>query len=251
MLPTSNMSASRLPSKLPEFVRRVIHRDQMEVDSALSQMWALATANPSLIFKLNKARKMTKNHYYRDDPAFMVLQLLFLAVTTISFGVALGAPILLIVFNVIYQIAIDYIVLGALVATAMWTFANRVLMGNPHSLHEVRRDVEWQYAFDIHGNSYFPYFICTHVVQFLFLPLLMHHTFFAQLLANALYALGATLYCYVSFRSYLDLPMLTKQQLLLYPVIGIVALCVLVTVTTNISMTRFMVHHVWPAAVQV
>lgn len=247
MLPISNMnvSSTRLPSRLPEFLRRILRTDQMELDSALSQMWSLVTSH-STVLRLAKARKMTKNHYYRDDPAFLVLQVFFLTMATICFGVTFKAPVLLILYNMVYQVAIDFFVFGTLFATLVWVFANRVLMTKQHGIHEVRRDVEWQYSFDIHCNAYFIYMMLTHVLQFFMVPILMHSTFFSQLLANLLYAAAFTLYFYHTFRSYLDLPMLSRQVLLLYPAVGIVPLCLLMTITTRINMTHVMIHHVWP-----
>lgn len=229
--------------RLPEFVRRSFHTDQMEVDSALSQMWSLCTS-PSVVFKLSKARKITKNHYHRDDPAFIVLQALFLSISAVAFGLALRSAWLHIAYMILYQFGISYVAVGAVVATATWSFANKFLMGRSQ-LHEVRKDMEWQYAFDIHCNGYFPYFVCTHVLQFFLLPILRHDTFVAQLVANLLYGFGACAYCYVTFRGFLELPMLTRQQLFLYPIGGIVALAVLATLTTHINMTHFMIYQSW------
>ena len=68
---TSGLLTSGLPTtgRVPEFLRRVVHAEHMEIDSALNQMWLLLST-PTTVFKLSKARKMSKNHYYRDDPAF-------------------------------------------------------------------------------------------------------------------------------------------------------------------------------------
>ena len=244
MLPTSLSAPHRWTSKLPEFARRAIHHDQMELDSAVSQMWSLIT-NPSLVSKISKARKMTKNHYHRDDPAFLVLQVFFLAIATIATGLALDARIFRIVYNIVYQIGISYFTVGALAATVSWMFANRFLMGSGH-LHEVRREVDWQHSFDIHCNSYFPFFIYTHVLQFVLLPVLMQEHFIAQLLSNALYAIAVTSYCYNTFRGYLELPMLVKQQLFMYPAVGATSLLALATLTTNMNMTRWTLGSSWP-----
>lgn len=217
----------------------------MELDSALSQMWALCT-NPSLITKISKARKMTKNHYHRDDPAFIVLQVVFLAIVTIAFGLATASRPLHIVYEVLYQIGINYCTAGALIATATWTFANRFLMGSGH-LHEVRREVEWQHSFDMHCNSYFPYFVWTQVLSFVLLPILLHDNFFAQVVANGLYSAGVVAYCYNTFRGYLELPMLVKQQVFMYPAIGFVTLALLATLTTRINLVHVAIHSTWPA----
>lgn len=240
MLPFAN---SRL--RLPEFLRRAFQRDQMELDSALSQMWSLLVA-PATVYKMSKARKMTKNHYYRDDPAFIVLQVLFIAIATVAFGLALQARPLRILYTLIYNCGISYFAGGVLLASATWMYSNRVLMGNSVSVHEVRRDVEWQYCFDIHCNSYWPYFVFTQVVHFFLLPLLSSSSFVAQITANAIFGAAASFYLYVTFRGFLELPMLTKQQTFLYPVVAVVVLTVLASLVTRINMSHVELHYTWP-----
>ncbi len=221
-----------------------MHRDQMELDSALSQMRSLLT-NPSLVFKISKARKMTKNHYYRDDPAFVVLQVVFIAIMTLLFGLVMSARPLKIVYTVIYECGINYLVVGALVASGMWLYTNRFLMGAA-MLHEVRKEVEWQYCFDVHCNSYFPYFVLTHVIHFVLLPVVSGNSFLSRLIANALYAAGASAYLFVSFKGYLELPMLHHQQLILYPIAFIVVLAAVGTLVTSINMSHVVTAWTWP-----
>lgn len=243
------MSAASYPQRwtqrLPEFARRAVQHDQMELDSALSQMWALLT-NPSLITKISKARKMTKNHYHRDDPAFLVLFMFFIAVVTVAYGVATASRPLHIVYVVLYQIGINTVAAGILLTTATWSFANKFLMGQSH-LHEVRREVEWQHSFDIHLNGYFTYFAWTHVVQYALLPLLLRDNFVAQLLSNVIYCCGVVAYFYNTLHGYLELPTLTGQTVLMYPAVAFVVTVALLTLTTHMNLTHHVVHATWPA----
>ena len=245
MFPSSLVaSSSRWQSKLPEYARRALHHDQMELDSALSQMYSLCTT-PASVSKMTKARKVTKNHYYRDDPGFIVLQCFFLIVSSVVFGVALQSRILHVLYNILYSVAIDYFVVGGIAASATWAYANKFLMTSSH-LHEVRREVEWQHSFDIHCNGYFPYFMITHVLQFALLPLLVQDTFLARLVANSMYTVALATYFYNTFRGYVELPMLARQQTFLYPMLGVVCIAVVATVTTSINMTHVMIHQSWP-----
>ena len=247
MFPSSLTHSAKLSGgRMPEFFRRAAHAEHMEFDSALNQMWLLLT-QPSAIFKLAKVRKMTKNHYYRDDPAFIVLQVFFLAVTTIAFGLALHAPFARILYNVIYQCGVNYIVVGALFSSAMWAGTNRFLLSQEVQLNEVRREVEWQYCWDVHCNAYVPFFAWTHVAHLFLLPIVIRSNFGAQLIANVLYAVGITAYFFATFRGYVELPMLERQQLLLYPVVGAVSLLILATITTHLNMSHAVMHYAWPA----
>jgi hypothetical protein len=40
-------------------------------------------------------------------------------------------------------------------------------------LRSVEQTVEWRYAFDIHCNAFFPFFLITSVLNFLLLPALL------------------------------------------------------------------------------
>jgi hypothetical protein len=215
----------------------------MELDSALSQMWSLLSGS-NLVSKMNKARKNTKNHYYRDDPGFMMIQVFFLTVTTIAYGLAMKARLPLVVYNVIYQLAINYVTVGALVATATWSIANNFLMGGGQ-LHEIRKEVDWQHGYDIHCNAYFVYFFWTHVVQFALLPFIVEDTFFAQILGNTIFVVGVVAYCYTSFQGYLDLPTLVRQQVLMYPAIGFASLILFLTLTTRINLSHVVLSSNW------
>lgn len=248
MLPGSGSAGSSSVTpfgRVPEFIRRALRSDQMELDSALTQMWYLLT-QPSSVSKMAKARKLTKNHYHRDDPAFVVLQLIFIAVATAAFGFALQAPILRVIYTTLFSCVLSYGFATALVSGFTWALCNKVLVAPPATLHEVRRDVEWQYCVDVHCNAYFAFFVYADVLHFVFLPLTIRSTFFAQLVANTLFAVAAVAYCYVTFRGFVELPNVDRPQVFLYPIIGIVTLTVLATLTTHVNWSHLMLHHAWP-----
>jgi hypothetical protein len=66
----------------------------------------------------------------------------------------------------------------------------------------VEQEVEWLYAFDIHCNSFFPFFVLMYVVQFFLSPLIIGPDFLACLLANSLYAFAGGYYVYITFLGY-------------------------------------------------
>ncbi|EAN99810.1 hypothetical protein, conserved [Trypanosoma cruzi] len=236
--------SSRWISQLPEFARRAFQVDQMELDSALSQMYSLCL-KPSLVSKMSKARKMTKNHYHRDDPAFIVLQVLALVITVVAYGLTLKGGLLQIFFNVLYEVGVTYLITGLIMATAAWVFANRCLMSNGGQMHELRREVDWHHSFDIHCNGFFPYFIWTRVIQFILLPLLLRPSFLACLVSNCLYMIGCVLYAYIVFLGYLELPMLVQQQQLVYPVPAILLFTFFITIFVRWNLTQWTLSQMW------
>lgn len=66
-------------SALPEYLARVGDYRQMDLDATFYQMVTLCT-QPAKVYKSAYYRKQTKNRWARDDPAFAVIQLLFLLV---------------------------------------------------------------------------------------------------------------------------------------------------------------------------
>ncbi len=62
--------------------------------------------------------------------------------------------------------------------------------------------MEWLYAFDIHCNSFFPFFIILYVIQYFFIPLLVDSSFFATFLANSMFAFALSYYFFITFLGY-------------------------------------------------
>lgn len=136
-----------------------------------------------------------------------------------------------------------FFAVGILVATASWWFANNRLRVPP-TVHNVEQKVEWMYAFDVHCNSYFPFFLAVYVVQFFLIPLLLKDPcFLCTFLANTLYACACCYYWYITFLGYQVLPFLTKTTVFLYPcvVVGSIYIVGLVT-RTNMSVTVLSIY---------
>ena len=75
---------------------------------------------------------------------------------------------------------------------------------------------------------------------------MLHDSFVARLVSNLLFALGATSYLYMTFRGLLELPSLHRQQVVLYPVVGVFVLLVLATLFTGVNMTHIVMAYSWP-----
>ena len=59
---------------------------------------------------------------------------------------------------VLYEVGVNFLLVGGLLSTALWHIANKYMHGRGQ-LHEVRQPVEWQYSFDIHCNAVFMFLI--------------------------------------------------------------------------------------------
>jgi hypothetical protein len=75
--------------------------------------------------------------------------------------------------------------------------------------------VEWWYCFDVHCNSFFPYFVFTRIAQFVLLPVIYADSMVVVVLSGLLYFAGFAAYIYVTFLGYFALQFLQHTEKLL------------------------------------
>lgn len=247
VLASKALAAYRSPGSLPEYICRVFDYKQMDFEASLDQMKTLLSRNPGRVYKTSIYRKQMKDQYARDDPAFAVLQVGLLMASTFVHGVVLHVQDLSLVdtlSSMFSAVMIDWLLFGLVAATAGWVVANGYLRAGHGGILQ-QEQVEWQYAFDIHCNAFVPLFGMLHVVQFCLLPVLNSQSLVASILANGLYALAFSAYCYITHLGYRALPFLTKTDVFLYPVGGIVVVFLLLVllglVGTKVNATRILV----------
>ncbi|CAN4112149.1 unnamed protein product [Withania somnifera] len=223
MLPTTSKGRTnshvRPNSVLPQYLRRIIKWQQMDIEYTFWQMLHLCTS-PKVVYQHTKYHKQTKNQWARDDPAFIVICSLLLVVASLAYCAAYDRSAGHAVFVVI-SVLFHFILAGATLATCCWFLTNNYLREEAPSSHAVEQRVEWLYAFDVHCNSFFPMFVLLYVVHYFLSPVLVAHGFFPVLLSNLLFMVAASYYHYLNFLGYDVLPFLEKTTFFLYP-IGIV-----------------------------
>lgn len=154
----SSSSSAPAANRPMQYLQRLTDIRQMDVQSALDQMRTLLSTRPQTVYKTAYYRKQTKNHWARDDPAFVALQALFLIIASIAYSVAFRTKVTGAISFLLSSILWNWLGMGILLATAGREIANRHLTNHQSSSH-VRQQVEWLYAFDIHCNSFFPVFV--------------------------------------------------------------------------------------------
>lgn len=252
-----------------QYIHRFMDISQMDIQNALDQMTTLISSRPQLVYKTSYYRKQTKNHWYRDDPAFIVLQLLFLFIACLAYNIAFRTNIITSISFILYSIVWNYLLLGIIISTVCREIANRHL--NIHhnkgqhysssayshpsssspppsatmmtgatnaatatatttaSLH-VKQQVEWLYSFDIHCNSFFPVFVVLYGLQFFALPIALGEGFIDMFIANTLYAGALSWYWYITHLGYRSLPFLSNTEVFLFPIAGIMIVYVLLLI---------------------
>lgn len=212
----------------------MIQYAQMDMDYTIAQMIYLCIA-PRKVYQLTSYRKQTKNQWARDDPAFIVVLILFLSVASLAYGIALQVRGLALLRILGIFVGIHFMVAGIVVATFSWFISNKYL--RTQSFHGVEQRMEWMYAFDIHCNSFFPLFLVLDVLHYFLLPFLIQPTLAATVTSNFLYAVALCYYLYISSLGYSTLPFLLKTEVFLYPSVPVVVTAVVLSVL-RINLTR-------------
>ncbi|KAK2985841.1 hypothetical protein RJ640_018707 [Escallonia rubra] len=169
-------------------------------------------------YQHTKYHKQTKNQWARDDPAFIVICSLLLAVSTLAYCAAYDHSAGHAVFVVISVLLFHFLITGALLATCCWL-----------------------YAFDVHCNSFFPVFVLLCVIHYFLSPILVAHGFIPVLLSNLLYMVAISYYHYLNFLGYDVLPFLERTTFFLYP-IGIAIILSPILILSGFNPSRYFMN---------
>ncbi|TPX34006.1 hypothetical protein SmJEL517_g03245 [Synchytrium microbalum] len=192
--------------------------------------------SPRRVYRNIYYHKQTKNQWARDDPAFLVLLSLCLAITSIAYGIAYSQGFVGTLQLMLYMIFVDFVVVGLVVATLLWAFSNRFLI--QHHMHSVEQSVEWAYAFDVHCNSFFPMFLMTYVLQFFFIPIVKQQRWICLFLGNTIYLAAASYYIFITFLGYNALPFLKNTTIFLAP-IGLLLIMYIISLFASFNISSF------------
>ncbi|XP_044479787.1 protein unc-50 homolog isoform X1 [Mangifera indica] len=228
MLPTSvskersSSAMSRSNSMLPQYLRRIIKWQQMDIEYTFWQMLHLCTSPKVvigvLILMVSNALIIVILHF----ACGMVwsLQLSAYQVSQTYDHSATHA-----VFVVISVLLFHFLITGAVLATCCWFLTNAYLREESPNSHVVEQRVEWLYAFDVHCNAFFPLFVMLHVIHYFLSPPLVAYGFIPVLLSNLLFMVAACYYHYLNFLGYDVLPFLERTTFFLYPIGVVIVLC--------------------------
>uniref|UniRef100_A0A061QTX7 Unc-50 family protein n=2 Tax=Tetraselmis sp. GSL018 TaxID=582737 RepID=A0A061QTX7_9CHLO len=230
-------SGLRTFSFLPQYLRRLVKPSQMDFEYCFWLMLQLCIS-PKTAYKSTTYHKKTKNQWARDDPAFVCVCCILLAISASAYCITFGDGFWSSLLTMASCVFVDFLLVGCLIATAGWFISNRFLRKKQMHSHAVEQHVEWLYAFDIHCNSYFPLFILLYVCQFFASPFLLWHSFLSSVISVVLYCFSLTLYHYLTFLGYSALPFLEHTEVFLWPV-GVIFFMIPFALITGFNPTRF------------
>ena len=127
---------------------------------------------------------------------------------------------------VVKSVLINWLGFGVIAASVGRLVANQHLMTAERSSSHVKQNVEWLYAFDVHCNSFVPLFVILYGVQFFLLPVVLGSSLLSLGVANTLYAVAFSWYCYLTHLGYRALPFLSNTEVFLFPIVVVLGLYV-------------------------
>ncbi|KIK55005.1 hypothetical protein GYMLUDRAFT_176255 [Collybiopsis luxurians FD-317 M1] len=207
-----------MSQRLPLIFRRLHRFNQMDFEQAIWQLGYLCLA-PRRVYRNVYFHKQTKNTWARDDPAILVLIAACLFVSGIAWSVAYSFSVRRAFELAVVMIVRDYLLTGLVVATVLWFVSNRILVAPPSHSSPADSAVEWAYAFDVHTNAFFPFFLTLYVAQLLILPVVLKDNWICLFLGNTLYLAGFAQYTYGVYLGLNALPFLIRSELLLSPLL--------------------------------
>ncbi|CAD6588477.1 MAG: hypothetical protein CYPHOPRED_004416 [Cyphobasidiales sp. Tagirdzhanova-0007] len=204
-------------AKIRVLLRRSANFKQMDFELAAWQMTYLFVA-PRRVYRNVYYHKQTKNTWARDDPAIVLLLCGCLAAAGLLWGIfyAHYTPVH-VIQTMLYMVFVDFFLAGTIVATLLWAVSNRFFTHRSHT-HATDQSVEWAYSFDIHVNSFFPFFLNLYLAQLVLSPVITRANWVCLFFGNTLYLVAFSQYLYVTYLGYNALPFLIRSELLLIPV---------------------------------
>jgi len=188
----------------------------MDFELAAWQLTYLCLA-PKRVYRNVYFHKQTKNTWARDDPAILVLLAACLTVAAIAWSIVWYYSPWQGLRLALFMIFRDFLLVGALVATLLWFFSNRVLLSPPSHANPGDTAVEWAYVFDVHTNAFFPLFLTLYLAQLFLVPILLTDNWVCIWVGNTLYLAGFAQYIYGVYLGLNALPFLIRTELLLAP----------------------------------
>lgn len=105
-------------TRFPEFLRRLCDVRQMDFEATFDQLLTLLSLEPDRVHKTFFYRKQTKNQWARDDPAFVVVQGIFVALAALAYAIAFRhASLFSYAWAVLYCVVVDWLLIGMAIAS--------------------------------------------------------------------------------------------------------------------------------------
>ena len=189
-----------------DFMKKFYHFKQ--IDYYFAYMNILYCFSPINLAEMAKTRKHLKNKYARDDPGFLLIIIINLFISSICFNTTLGKFSLFKIFHIFFLQTFGMLILFGLIIALICKFFFDTYLTVSSS-----QNVEYTHAFDIHTNSFVPFYVFSIIIPYFLIPICgKDNKFFQIFVSNVLFFYGILYYFYVSYVEYFSLPFIKKNQ---------------------------------------
>ncbi|EEB07801.1 UNC-50 family protein [Schizosaccharomyces japonicus yFS275] len=200
---------------------RFLRLSQLDFEKAFWEMGNLVRA-PRKVFRSIVLHVQTTNRYVRDDPAFIIVFGLLMALSGILWGLVYARSVREAFSLAFFMVTVDLLVVGALLASVGYLLARFVFFDREMSRSSLsdgtNGTIEWGYCLDVHFNAFFPVFVFIYTIQLFMAPFFLQDKWISLYFGNTLYLLAICYYFYLTFLGYQVLPFLKNTHYLLSPI---------------------------------
>ncbi|KAJ5066614.1 protein unc-50 [Anaeramoeba ignava] len=200
--------------------------------SQMKNLWI----DPQNTYDQIKEQKQFQDTWGRKDCSFVLIQMFFIFISSIAYSVCFRISSFVGFIKVAFKsIFINYLLFGIFISMILRFLTNTFLRKKGFLYSEQK--VEMRYAFDVHCNSYFPYFMITHIIVYPFIPFINSNSLFSIFIGNFIFTFAMSCYVYITFLGYKILPFLHKTVLFLTPIAGLLIIFLIFSLS-RISMVK-------------
>mmetsp|Transcript_5161 Transcript_5161/g.5298 ORF Transcript_5161/g.5298 Transcript_5161/m.5298 type:complete len:279 (-) Transcript_5161:28-864(-) len=221
---------------LMDYLKKLLYFSQIDFHSAYVQL--LYCFKPQEINEVARVRKHLKNQWARDDPGFVLVILLNIILTSVAYCLAFNSMDRL--FSVVFkQFFLYFLVFGLAISFVLRYLIETYYKNEDLTMNKIQ-NIEYFYAFDIHSNSFVPFYFCVSTVQFILLPILVNDGKASLVLGNTLYATGSLFYLMVTTSGYFSLPYI-KRTSTVSKIIWLVVIFFVIITLMKVNIARWFI----------
>ena len=190
-----------------DYLKKIYHIRQ--IDYYLAYLNIIYCFKPKELIEMSKMRKHLKNKYGRDDPGFLLLLIIYIYISSISYSITLGIYNPFKIFNIFFIQTFVFLITFGLIISMI----NKIIIDKYFNNSTTNQTIEYIYAFDIHCNGFVPMYTFCAIIPFIFIGITSKDNYMIQvLLSNSSLCIGILYYSYVTFISYFSLPFVRKNK---------------------------------------
>ena len=167
--------------------------------------------HPNNVYETNKLNHSLTQQWHRRDHSITKIVVLLNIILSILFAITFVSPVYFIIY-VLFDVGIP-LIMGVIISVILFYLCKGSFTTG--DIFTVR------YSYDIHINSYYCYLFVSHIIIFIFSPILFSPSFSSTLLSNIITLISFIYYGYVTYLGYNCLPFIkiSKKALIIPSII--------------------------------